>query len=204
LIALICQRRYTGGLFEVRVEFFDFNEHYLEQLRNRDFLTEQHFFKYFSELLLIKLRSRVRSSQAVEDIQQETFLRVLKTLRTEDGIRSPEKFGAFVNSVCNNVLLEFYRSASHSSLSDENAVDPPDRTIDLDGMLTTKQTREHVRKILDQLPEKDRRLLRALFLEDKDKDEVCQEFGVDRDYLRVMLHRAKQNFWACYQEQIGA
>jgi RNA polymerase sigma-70 factor, ECF subfamily len=185
------------------VDFFDFNEDYLEQLRNRDFLTEQHFFNYFSKLLVIKLRSRVRSSQAVEDIQQETFLRVLKTLRTGEGIRSPEKFGAFVNAVCNNVLLEYYRSPSHSSLSDENSVDPPDRTIDLDGMLTTKQTREHVRRILDQLPEKDRRLLRALFLEEKDKDEICREFGVDRDYLRVMLHRAKQSFRACYEGQPG-
>ena len=186
------------------MDFFDFNEDYLEQLRNRDFLTEQHFFNYFSKLLIIKLRSRVRSFQAVEDIQQETFLRVLKTLRTEEGIRSPEKFGAFVNSVCNNVLLEFYRSPSHSSLSEENSIDPPDRTIDLDGMLTTKQTREQVRKVLDKLPEKDRRLLRALFLEEMDKDEICQEFGVDRDYLRVMLHRAKQNFRACYEARPGA
>jgi RNA polymerase sigma-70 factor, ECF subfamily len=186
------------------VEFFDFNQNYLERLRDRDFPTEQHFVRYFSELLLIKLRPRVHSSHAVEDIQQETFLRVLKTLRTEAGIRSPERFGAFVNSVCNNVLMEFYRSSSHSGASDEDAVDIPDRTIDLDGMLTTNQTREHVRRILDQLSEKDRRLLRALFLEDKDKDEICEEFGVDRDYLRVMLHRAKQNFRACYQEQLGA
>jgi RNA polymerase sigma-70 factor, ECF subfamily len=186
------------------VDFFDFNEDYLEQLRNRDFLTEQHFFKYFSQLLLIKLRSRVRSSPAVEDIQQETFLRVLKTLRTEAGIRSPEKFGAFVNSVCNNILLEYYRSSKHEASPDEKSADPPDRTIDLDGMLTTKQTREHVRKVLDQLADKDRRLLRALFLEDKDKDEICREFGVDRDYLRVMLHRAKLNFRACYESQPSA
>lgn len=185
------------------MDFFDFNESYLEQLRNRDFSTEQHFFNYFSELLFIKLRSRVRSSQAVEDIQQETFLRVLKTLRTEAGIRSPEKFGAFVNSVCNNVLLEYYRSSSQSNFSDENSADQRDRTIDLDGMLATKQTRERVRKILDQLPEKDRRLLRALFLEEMDKNELCREFGVDRDYLRVLLHRAKQNFKACYQGQPG-
>jgi RNA polymerase sigma-70 factor (ECF subfamily) len=196
-------RSYTGDLFEVRVEFFDFNQNYLEQLRNRDFPTEQHFFKYFSELLLIKLRSRVQSSQAVEDIRQETFLRVLKTIRSEAGIRSPERFGAFVNSVCNNVLMEFYRSSSHSGASDEDPAEAPDTTIDLDGMLTTNQTREQVRKVLDQLAEKDRRLLRALFLEDKDKDEICQEFGVDRDYLRVMLHRAKQNFRACYQNQTG-
>jgi len=184
------------------VEFFDFNEIYLERLRNRDFQTEQHFFRYFSKFLIIKLRSRLRSPQAVEDIQQETFLRVLKALRTEGGIRSPERFGAFVNSICNNVLLEFYRSSSHDAPSDDSSADPPDQTIDLDGMLATKQTREHVRKILDQLPEKDRRLLRAIFLEEKDKDEICRDFGVDRDYLRVLLHRAKQNFKAFYPDHL--
>jgi RNA polymerase sigma-70 factor (ECF subfamily) len=186
------------------VEFFDFNENYLERLRDRDFQTEQHFVKYFSELLLIKLRSRVSSAQAVEDIQQETFLRVLKTLRAEAGIRSPERFGAFVNSVCNNVLLEFYRSSGRSDHLDENSSDPPDRTIDLDGALATRETREHVRKVLDQLPDKDRRLLRAFFLEEQDKDEICREFGVERDYLRVLLHRAKQNFKAYYLDQPGS
>ena len=46
--------------------------------------------------------------------------------------------------------------------------------------------------------ERDRRLLREIFLEERDKDAVCQDFGVDRDYLRVLLHRAKQAFKAVY------
>jgi RNA polymerase sigma-70 factor, ECF subfamily len=190
-------------LTEARVELFPFDEAYLKRLCDRDFQTEQHFVAYFSKLLLIKLRSRLRGSPAVDDIRQETFVRVLKTLRTEGGIRSPGGLGAFVNSVCNNVLLEFYRSSNHSPTPDEDAVDRPDLSIDLDGMLATKQTREHVREILGQLPEKDRRLLRDIFLEEKDKDEVCKDFGVDRDYLRVLLHRAKQNFRAIYLENVS-
>ena len=185
------------------MELFPFDEAYLKRLCDRDFQTEQHFVAYFSKLLLIKLRSRLRGSPAVDDIRQETFVRVLKTLRTEGGIRSPGGLGAFVNSVCNNVLLEFYRSSNHSPTPDEDAVDRPDLSIDLDGMLATKQTREHVREILGQLPEKDRRLLRDIFLEEKDKDEVCKDFGVDRDYLRVLLHRAKQNFRAIYLENVS-
>jgi RNA polymerase sigma-70 factor (ECF subfamily) len=190
-------------LTEARVELFPFDEAYLKRLCDRDFQTEQHFVAYFSKLLLIKLRSRLRGSPAVDDIRQETFVRVLKTLRTEGGIRSPGGLGAFVNSVCNNVLLEFYRSSNHSPTPDDDAVDRPDLSIDLDGMLATKQTREHVREILGQLPEKDRRLLRDIFLEEKDKDEVCKDFGVDRDYLRVLLHRAKQNFRAIYLENVS-
>jgi RNA polymerase sigma-70 factor (ECF subfamily) len=68
----------------------------------------------------------------------------------------------------------------------------------MDEMLVNRQTNEQVRRILAQLPEKDRQLLRALFMEEKDKDEVCRQFGVNRSYLRVLLHRAKQTFRVYY------
>ena len=191
------------------MEFFSFDESYLQRLRGGDFPTEQHFVDYFGQLLLIKLRSRLRSSQTVDDIRQETFVRVLKAVRT-GGVRSAEGLGSFVNSICNNVLQEHYRSSARSvSSQDETPLDPPDTSIDLDGMLVAKQTREQVRHTLSMLSEKDRRLLRAIFFEEKDKDEICTDFGVDRDYLRVLLHRAKQSFRTLYEKaeqrkQVGA
>ena len=182
------------------MEFFSFDESYLQRLRGGDFPTEQHFVDYFGQLLLIKLRSRLRSSQTVDDIRQETFVRVLKAVRT-GGVRSAEGLGSFVNSICNNVLQEYYRSSARSvSSQDETPLDPPDTSIDLDGMLVAKQTREQVRHTLSMLSEKDRRLLRAIFFEEKDKDEICTDFGVDRDYLRVLLHRAKQSFRTLYEQ----
>ncbi len=191
------------------MEFFSFDESYLQRLQGGDFPTEQHFVDYFGQLLLIKLRSRLRSSQSVDDIRQETFVRVLKAVRT-GGVRSAEGLGSFVNSICNNVLQEHYRSSARSvPQDDETPFDPPDTSIDLDGMLVAKQTREQVRHTLSMLSEKDRRLLRAIFFEEKDKDEICTDFGVDRDYLRVLLHRAKQSFRTLYEKaeqrkQVGA
>ena len=182
------------------MEFFSFDESYLQRLRGGDFPTEKHFVDYFGQLLLIKLRSRLRSSQSVDDIRQETFVRVLKAVRT-GSVRSAEGLGSFVNSICNNVLQEHYRSSARSvSSQDETPLDPPDTSIDLDGMLVAKQAREQVRHTLSMLSEKDRRLLRAIFFEEKDKDEICNEFGVDRDYLRVLLHRAKQSFRTLYEQ----
>ncbi|MFZ0413046.1 MAG: sigma factor-like helix-turn-helix DNA-binding protein, partial [Candidatus Acidiferrales bacterium] len=60
-----------------------------------------------------------------------------------------------------------------------------------------------VLKVLERLSAKDRQLLRRVFLEEKDKDEVCREFGVDRDYLRVLLHRAKRSFRDFYLQAEG-
>ena len=181
------------------MEFFCFDQAYLDRLRGRDRATEQHFVAYFSKLLLIKLRSRLRSFESVDDIRQETFVRVFHAIQRDGGVRHPERLGAFVNSVCNNVLLEFFRSATRDGAPEVEVAEAPDHSIDLEGMLVSKQNREQVRGVLDKLSEKDRQLLRAIFWEERDKDEVCREFGVDRNYLRVMLHRAKQSFKSFYQ-----
>lgn len=186
------------------MEFVQFDKAYYRRLQDRDPPTENHFVSYFRDLLQIKLRSRLSSKQAIEDIQQETFARVLAAVRSDTGIREPERLGAFVNAVCNNVLLEFYRASSRNPQEPEERQEIPDHTIDLDGFLVSQQTSDRVRRVLDQLPEKDRRLLRAMFLEERDKDHICREFGVDRDYLRVLLHRAKQGFKALYEKEIGS
>jgi RNA polymerase sigma-70 factor, ECF subfamily len=180
-----------------------FDESYVERLREGDFRTQEHFVAYFSELIQLKLRSRVHSPQAMEDIRQETFTRVFVALRGGK-LRQPDRLGAFVNSMCNNVLLEHYRSSSRdSSLEDEEQKDFPAVTVDVVGAIAAHQTGEKIREILEEMSEKDRRLLREIFLEERDKDEVCRDFGVDRDYLRVLLHRAKQSFKSLYLKNMA-
>jgi RNA polymerase sigma-70 factor, ECF subfamily len=186
------------------VEFFTFSKEYVELLRQGDPVTEQHFVAYFEQLLRIKLRSRMLASDKVEDLRQETFIRVIAAVRKDGGVRQPERFGAFVNSICKNVLLEYYRSTAKDHPVEETHMDIPDKVLDLEGMLVTKQSAEQVRRILDAMPKRDRDLLRAIFLEDKEKDAVCREFGVDREYLRVLVYRAKDKFKALYEKgQIG-
>jgi RNA polymerase sigma-70 factor, ECF subfamily len=185
------------------LQFQAFDAPYVERLRSGDFRTQEHFVAYFSELIQLKLRARLRSPQAIEDVRQETFVRVFAALRSAGGVRQPERLGAFVNSICNNVLLEHYRSSSRSdSLDDEPQNELPDPVMDVLGAVAAKQMEEKVREILDEMPERDRRILREVFLEERDKDEVCRDFGVDRDYLRVLLHRAKQSFKSLYLKNI--
>jgi RNA polymerase sigma-70 factor (ECF subfamily) len=187
------------------LQFQTFDESYVERLREGDFRTQEHFVAYFSELIQLKLRSRLHSPQAIEDVRQETFARVFAALRSEGKIRQPERLGAFVNSLCNNVLLEYYRSSQRdTSIEDEENQDFPARDVDIFGTVAAKQMGEKVREILEELPERDRRLLREIFIEERDKDDVCRDFGVDRDYLRVLLYRAKQSFKALYLKSIAA
>lgn len=51
-----------------------------------------------------------------------------------------------------------------------------------------------VREILKKLPARDCQIRRLVFLEEAEKDEVYRICQVDRHYLRVLLHRAKNRF----------
>lgn len=175
-------------------QFFAFDRGYVEKLRDGDPATEHHFFAYFEKLLNLKLRASAVPSDRVEDLRQDVFTRLFAALRKEGGIRQPERLGAFVNSICNSVLIEHYGSSGKSQQISERRQEIPDQVFDLEGMTISRQFSERAQKILSALPARDRNLLRAVLLEEKDKDAVCRDMGVDRNYLRVLLHRAKVKF----------
>lgn len=192
------------NLRDTWLQFHSFDESYVSRLKSGDFRTQEHFSAYFGALIRIKLNSKLKSREAIEDVRQETFARFLVALR--DGkILQPERLGSFVNSICNNVLLEHYRSARrNTSLNDEEEKYFLVLPFDLVDALGAKDREKKVREILEKLSERDRRLLREIFLEERDKDEVCRDFGVDREYLRVLVHRAKQAFKSSYLKSMGA
>lgn len=185
------------------LDLYAFDKPYVDRLRDGDPATEQHFVTYFGEFLSIMLRARSLTPERIEDVRQETLARVIAALR-RDGIRQPERFGAFVNSICKNVLREQIRDWHRNQALEPNHLEFPDKVIDLERALISEETKQQVREILNEMKKRDRALLHALFLQEKDKDEICQEFGVGREYLRVLLHRAKERFRSTLRREQGS
>lgn len=183
------------------MDFQAFDSSYVQRLRAGDRDTENHFVTYFGKLIELKLRSRISSHHAVDDVKQETFTRCLQLVRSEGGIRNPERLGPIVNSICNHVLSEHFRSGRRTEpLEDQPAERFVARDPDALSLVISDDTRRTVRNVLQKLSERDRAILRGLFLEDREKDDLCREIGVTRDYIRVLLHRAKQSFREAYAQ----
>jgi RNA polymerase sigma-70 factor (ECF subfamily) len=177
------------------LEFRTFDISYLNKLRSSDGTTEQHFANYFGELITLKLRSRLQSPEAIEDVKQETFARFFTLLQKDGGIREAERLGALVNSICNHVLFEHYRAGKRTEPLDDVAADNLlDKQTDALGRVISIETRADVHQVLNGLAERDRKVLRSLFVEERDKDTVCREMGISREYIRVLVHRAKKAF----------
>lgn len=187
------------------VQFCVFDGHYLERLRGGDVPTGEHFADYFSRLIRLKVGGRLTSRAAIEDVRQETFLRVWMALRKNEGIRQPERFGAFVSSVCNNVLREQHRKNVKEDQAEEDSIATlPDTAIQMPEIVASAESQRHMGRVLASMPAKSRDLIQKVFFDECNKDEVCRELGVDRQYLRVLLHRAVRQFKQLYLTELRA
>jgi RNA polymerase sigma-70 factor (ECF subfamily) len=170
-----------------------FNADYVQRLIGGDQHVVSHFQAHFSSLLKLKLCRDSRTRPLAEDATQETFLRVLRNLRRNPNLlEQPEKLGAYVLGVCNHVAQELVRSEFRykgMETDGEAGADPRPAAVEV---LQNQQRRQAVLAALQGLSDRDRRLLVRVFYEEKDKDEVCAEFQIDRSYLRVLVHRAIQ------------
>jgi RNA polymerase sigma-70 factor (ECF subfamily) len=172
------------------VDLYPFDEEYLCRLRDRDAKTEDHFVDYFNNLLKAKLRSDGYSDSALGDIRQEALLRVLKAIYANK-VQNPKSLRSFVYGVCERVEWEYDRGEWRQWQDDHDEF--PDFSDDrnpADSLARQAEMRQTARWVLEKLPEKDRKILTALFMDEKERDEICVELGTTRDNFRVLLHRA--------------
>ena len=173
---------------------YPFDAEYLRRLRDGDPMIVEHFVSYFTKRLTIKLWRRGLSKSAMDDVIQETFMRVFVKLRSPDGIVSPDRFGAFVFGVCKNYLFEQCRVIKRQDQLGDDCFDLPDPDPDVEQMLLRGEQIAKVLRTLDLMKPKEAAILRALFIESLSKDEICKRFSIKRPYLRVVQHRAIARF----------
>ena len=186
------------------MELFPFDDDYLDKLRRGDPATVQHFVSYFEQLLKAKLRARMLPPDTVSDLCQETFYRVFVAIRKPGGIRQAERLGPFVNTTCKYVLWERGRADQKSRPMEESHFEIPSPAPNPESQFYEQEKCTMVRRILKEIPTRDRQILRDLFLNEVDKDEVCLKYKVKRDYLRVLVHRAKDRFRVIYKKDKGS
>lgn len=169
-----------------------FDGNYIQRLIERDPQVEEHFIRYFGELIRVAVLTRAGSWRLVEDVRQETFLRVLQLLRSQGALEKPERLGAFVYSVCRRVLAEHIREEGQGGR--EPAADGeghPSYRLLVDESLVRREQRREIERALQALTPLEHKALRMVFLEERDRREVCRRLGLSQDYLRVVLCRAK-------------
>jgi len=158
----------------------------------------------FSEPTLERLRLKLRykvlyhvghNCPDVDDIVQETLTRFVRAEQQSQIRNNADDFGAFVNGVCRNVILEYRRRVRREPLADPD-IPVRDRAVRPDAEVF--EMRQAIDQGLAELAERDRQILRSLYLEGKEKEEICREWSMSDAQFRVVLFRAKERFRRAY------
>ena len=177
------------GCMQETLPRFPFDAQYVRQLQERAHPVEEHFSSYFQRMLTNYLRSRIKSPELVEDIRQETLLRVLRALRAGEGLRRPECLGSFVIAVCNNVLREYVRAQVRYTGIGES-VAHAGAAADPEAQAINGERRASLTGAMAQLAERERQVL-AMTLADAQPADISRRLGLSPGNVRVVLHRAK-------------
>jgi RNA polymerase sigma-70 factor (ECF subfamily) len=151
------------------------------------------------ERLRLKLRYKVlyhvgHGCADVDDLVQESLARFIKAQQNQK-IRNTEEFGAFLNGVCRNVILEYRRKMKREPGLDLDTP-IPDTAIRPEAEIL--EMRDAIDHGLAELADRDRTILRALYLDGREKDEICLEWNMTDAQFRVVLFRAKERFRRAY------
>ena len=123
------------------LDFHQFNETYLHELRAQDVTTEAHFVDYFSKILHNKLRRRLACPEHIKDVQQETLLRAWAAVRAEGGIVDIRKSGEFDLRAGDGLTRQLCAAVTHADDTDAQSIVCAEN---LSSGETTGETRGHV------------------------------------------------------------
>ena len=143
-----------------------------------DALLERYKDRLFSYILY-----QVRNADVAEDIFQETFVKVIVTIRdgryTESG-----KFYSWISRIAHNLVIDFFRREKG-----ENTVSTDETEVDLlnnaklsdrctQSAMDSEQTFVDLQHLIEKLPEEQREVVQMHYFQEMTFKEIAEEKGI--------------------------
>ena len=132
----------------------------------------------------------VNNSHDAEEVVQDTFLNVYRGLTQ---LEDTAKFESWLAEIARNCARQWFRKQRGDTISIDEVSeqtlpteDPPDER------LTQQEQRELIRRTMETLPQKDRDIARAFYLEGASYDELTSTHGLSYNAVAFRLSRAKR------------
>ena len=144
-----------------------------------------------NELYRLALPITLNPAEA-EDIVQETMIKVWNRRDQWDDIDSIE---AFCLTICRNLSLDKMKKMANQSQSlSEGEHDTPDRSYSSnpEEQAVQQDRVALVRRLIDELPEKQRSVMQLRDFEGKSYKEIAEIMAISEEQVKVNIFRARQ------------
>ena len=143
-----------------------------------ELLVERHQNKVFSYIL-----SLVRDRQLADDIFQDTFLKIIRTIKA-GAYKEEGKFIQFAMRIAHNLIIDHFRKSKRLPMVDAvnkeyDLIDNAKITdLSVEDKMVTEQVYDDIRKMIDFLPEEQREVLNMRMYADMSFKEIADATNV--------------------------
>ena len=143
-----------------------------------ELLVERHQNKVFSYIL-----SLVRDRQLADDIFQDTFLKIIRTIKA-GAYKEEGKFIQFAMRIAHNLIIDHFRKSKRLPMADAvnkeyDLIDNAKITeLSIEDKMVTEQVYDDIRKMIDFLPEEQREVLNMRMYADMSFKEIADATNV--------------------------
>ena len=143
-----------------------------------------------NELFRLALRITLNRVEA-EDVVQETMIKVWNRRDRWDELESIE---AFCLTICRNIAVDKMRKMENQNQSLEDEHDAPDQSYasNPEEQAMQQDRIQLVRRLIDNLPEKQRSVMQLRDIEGKSYKEIAQILDISEEQVKINIFRARQ------------
>jgi RNA polymerase sigma-70 factor (ECF subfamily) len=113
-------------------------------------------------------------------------------------VRDPERLPAFLRGLARNLTTDHYRREARRGGRESPIEANPEPADDAPGQLGALLRREKVgivRRLLAELTqERDRQVLLRFYIQEEDRERICDDLALSRPEFNVVLFRARRRY----------
>lgn len=141
----------------------------------------------------------VKDVDLANDIFQETFVKAITTIR-QGRYEDNGKFGAWINRVAHNLIIDHYRRNKSENTVSNDTADGQDLFNDknlcqesIEDVMVQTQLTKDLRRLVHSLPESQRQVLMMRIYRDMSFKEIAEETGVSINTALGRMRYALRN-----------
>jgi len=126
--------------------------------------------------------SKIQDRDAANDIFQDTFIKVIRTLK-RGNYNEQGKFLSWVMRISHNLIIDYFRKNNRMpKFKSKNDFDIfsviSDDSLNIENKIVDAQIEDHVRILLDELPEEQKAVIKMRIYQEMSFKEISESTGV--------------------------
>jgi RNA polymerase sigma-70 factor, ECF subfamily len=176
----------------------------VERIRTGETDGLEELYQLFSKGIRFYL-CRQLGPQELDDKVHDTFVVVVQAIR-RDELRDPQRLMGFVRTIVRRQVAAHIDRVVQTRREQIDA-DSTVRIVDPHGnpeeAAIFRQRTDLIKRVLDELSQRDREILTRFYLQEEDQEQICSEMSLTGTQFRLLKSRAKARFGELGKKKIA-